>query len=232
MRNESAIKKTDYKGKLFSIMGDSLSTFAGVTPEEFGVFYDTSRKYDADIITVEETWWGRVIQVLGGELLFNNSWSGSLVCKHPDCTVESYGSSDKRTSSLGKDGKSPDVVMVYIGTNDCGYRMRIYPEPGQENDISVFSVAYDTMLRKIRKNYPDAEIWCFTLAVSEHRSEANVKRLFDYSCAIKKCADENGCRLIDVYQPDHPYETIDDLHPDSRGMKRIADRTLEELGLL
>lgn len=228
----------NYQGKLFSILGDSISTFEGVTPEGYNVFYTAARKCEANVIPVEETWWGRVIAELGGELLANDSWSGSLVCKHPQCEIESYGASDARTSALGKDGKTPDVVMVYIGTNDWGWNMTINPKPGREEDLSVFRVAYNAMLRKIRKNYPAAEIWCFTLAVSDSMRDfeftlpfVSGKRasMVEYCRAICDCARENGCRIINLYQPAHAYATIDDLHPDRRGMKTIAEMVLRQL---
>lgn len=233
-----SLSNNNYQGKRFSILGDSISTFEGVTPEGYNVFYTAARKREANIVTAGETWWGRVIDALGGELLANDSWSGSLVCKHPQCEIESYGASDARTSALGREGKFPDVIMVYMGTNDWGWNMPIDPEPGREEDLSVFRVAYNAMLCKLRKNYPVAEIWCFTLAVSDSMRDFEFtlpfvtgKRaaLSEYCRAICECAGENGCRVIDLYQPENAYETIDDLHPDRRGMKTLAETVLHQL---
>lgn len=230
---------TKYKDKLFSIMGDSISTFEGVTPKGYNVFYTKSRKLESGIITIDDTWWGRVIKAIGGGILVNNSWSGSLVCKHPQCEIESYGASDARTSALGENGKTPDVIMVYIGTNDWGYNMPIDSQSGKE-DLSIFRVAYNTMLRKIKKNYPKAEVWCFTLAVSDSMRDFGFTLPFSkektsmskYCQAIRDCAKENDCLLIDIFDDENAYETMDDLHPNCQGMKTIADLVLRQLRIL
>lgn len=226
-----------YKNKLFSILGDSISTFEGVTPKGYNVFYTDSRKLESGITTVDKTWWGRVIKELGGELLVNNSWSGSLVCKHPECEIESYGASDARTSALDENGKTPDVIMVYIGTNDWGYNMPIDPPQGEVDDLSFFRIAYNTMLHKLKANYPKAEIWCFTLAVSDNMRDFGFTLPFSkektsmskYCQAIRDCASENDCILIDIFNPENAYETMDDLHPNCNGMKTIADLVLGRL---
>lgn len=226
-----------YKNKLFSILGDSISTFEGVTPKGYNVFYTDSRKLESGITTTDKTWWGRVIKELGGELLVNNSWSGSLVCKHPECEIESYGASDARTSALGENGKTPDVIMVYIGTNDWGYNMPIDLQQGEEGDLSFFRIAYNTMLHKIKRNYLKAEIWCFTLAVSDSMRDFGFTLPFSkektsmskYCQAIKDCAKGNDCLLIDIFDADNTYETMDDLHPDCQGMKTIADLVLRQI---
>ncbi len=72
-----------YKNKLFSILGDSISTFEGYSEPYEATYYDAVRKCQGDITKVEHTWWGQVIEHLGGELLVNNSISGSMVCAHP-----------------------------------------------------------------------------------------------------------------------------------------------------
>ena len=39
-----------------SILGDSISTFAGYTPEE-AVFYDSYVQWETGVKSVEDTWW-------------------------------------------------------------------------------------------------------------------------------------------------------------------------------
>jgi len=91
-----------YQGKYFSVLGDSISTLAGWNPPDHAVFYNWEHKRPSGVLGPEDTWWGKVIDALGGQLLMNESWSGSLVCKHPRCEIESYGCSDVRTGNLGK----------------------------------------------------------------------------------------------------------------------------------
>ena len=55
-----------------SILGDSISTFAGYTPEE-AVFYDSYVQWETGVKSVEDTWWMQVIKALDGELGTNHS---------------------------------------------------------------------------------------------------------------------------------------------------------------
>ena len=218
-------------------MGDSISTFEGINPFYYNTFYTAERKCEADILDPADTWWGMIIKVLGGELLVDNAWSGSLVSKLPQCEIESYGASDARTAFLGDNGLSPDVIMVYIGTNDWGWNVKVYPSEEEKSDISVFSVAYNEMLSKIKRNYPEAEVWRYTLCYSDSMLQKNFTLPFaeitgtidEYSRAIRACASENACRLLDLCRNKVGYTTIDDLHPDKNGMKMIADVALAEL---
>ncbi len=61
-----------------SILGDSISTFAGYTPEE-AVFYDSYVQWETGVKSVEDTWWMQVIKALDGELGTNHSLAGSMV---------------------------------------------------------------------------------------------------------------------------------------------------------
>ena len=44
-----------------SILGDSISTFAGYTPKD-SVFYDSYVQWETGVKTVEDTWWMQVIR--------------------------------------------------------------------------------------------------------------------------------------------------------------------------
>ena len=205
----------EYAGKFFSVLGDSVSTLAGYHPPECGVFYDWQVKRWAGIRGPEDTWWGRVLEALGGHLLVNHSWSGSTVCRLPGCEVESYGCSDGRTGALGAEGRMPDVVMIFMGINDLGYNLA--PE--------AFLEDYSRMLQKIRHNYPRAEIWCLTLPNLSGLGE----RAAVYNRAIRAAAEENGCRFVELFREDVPCETIDGYHPTAGGMEAIGRLVLEGL---
>lgn len=223
-------RKSQYNGKYFSILGDSISTLVGYNPPECAVFYDWGNKCLSDVYTPEDTWWGQVIDALGGQLLVNHSWSGSLVCRHPSCEIESYGCSDARTGALGAEGRTPDVIMILLGLNDRGWGMRITPGGG-EDGLSVFSVAYEVMLEKIKRNYPQAEVWCMTLPLSRGGAFQGAvgRRITDYCQAIRACGEKAGCKVVDLYRPEQPYETVDGKHPNAEGMKTIAAAVLDEV---
>ena len=229
-----------YANKYFSILGDSISTLEGYSEPRNAAFYDTEKKLASGVFAPSYTWWGKVIDRLGGTLLVNNSFSGSTVCWRPAFEIASYACSDKRTSALGRDGISPDVIMVYMGTNDWGSGFRIAPNEHirtTAEDRSWFLGAYKVMLEKLRRNYPHAEIWCFTLSVSCCSAEPAFAfpyyyggiHMEEYCNAIRTAAKEYGCRVIDLYQNAHPYDTIDKFHANASGMETLANSVLESL---
>ena len=103
----------NYSGKRFSLMGDSISTFLGVT-DEAGVFYGRTMCRKGGLADRHDTWWMRVIDGLGGVLEKNDSWSGSCVAPAGlfDCA-----SSETRCAALGR----PDVILLFLGGNDAGF---------------------------------------------------------------------------------------------------------------
>ena len=227
-----------YQNKLFSILGDSMSTFGGYSEPGDAIFYDTARKYQAGLLSWEDTWWGQVIARLGGTLLVNNSISGSMVSKHRLCEVPTYGCSDERTSGLGRNGEDPDVIIILMGTNDWGGRIKPALEAGDdENNLAIFAVAYRGMIEKLRRNYPNAEIWCLTLPVSTCKKRPDFVfphrfsdwHIEEYCREIRACARDCGCRLIDLYRSAEPYDTIDCFHPNADGMKTLSEAVLQEL---
>ena len=227
-----------YENKRFSVLGDSISTLDGYSEPADCSFYSGIKKIEADVFLPEDCWWGQVISRLGGTLLVNNSISGSMVCKHPRCEIPSYGCSPERTSALGKDGANPHVILVYLGTNDWGAGMKtIARVKAHESDLSVFSVAYQSMLDQLKQNYPEAEIWCFTLAVStcscmedfEFPYRYVGRHIEEYCDVIRDLAAANRCRLIDLYAQPQPYDTIDGFHPNRDGMKTLAEAVIEQI---
>lgn len=190
-------------------MGDSISALSGYIPVGYKPFYPREGTEGERIKRPSQIWWGKVIDALGGKLLVNGSWSGSLVSLHPDCEVPSYGCSDERVKMLDK----PDVVMIFMGMNDAGWEMKISPfDLSEQSDISIFSVAYGTMLDKIKALCPDTEIWCISLP---HAPE--------YSKVVELSAKAHGAKFIEIA----PYSTFDGLHPNELGMTQIADSIID-----
>ncbi|MBO5313618.1 MAG: hypothetical protein J6B29_06600 [Clostridia bacterium] len=226
-----------YKNKLFSILGDSISTLEKYSVPDDAVYYEGYNKLRTNVFAPSDTWWGQVIDTLGGELLVNNSFAGSMVSKHPNCEITSYGCSDKRTSDLGKYGFTPDIIMVFLGVNDWGYGVKPTLEDDMEEDISIFSCAYSQMLEKLCKNYPNAEIWCLTLPVTTCNSEEGFTfpyvyskyHIEEYCKIIHACAKKQGCRVIDLYNSHQMPDTVEGFHPNKDGMKALAEAVLNQL---
>ena len=131
-----------WKGKIVSIMGDSISTFSGYIPIADGhnlnhrAFYPTSGVTD-----VTKTWWYSLITELGAKLGVNDSWSGSYVGNSTNSwwnygAMGNINTSGVSTSGSGNDfgikscmagltrienlasNGTPDLILVYGGTND------------------------------------------------------------------------------------------------------------------
>lgn len=227
-----------YRGKLFSIMGDSVSTLEGYNGPRNAVFYEGEKKFSANVFLPEDTWWGQVISDLGGELLVNESFSGSTVICPRTAEVTWCACGDLRTSVLGRMGVHPDVIIVAMGINDWGCGARPVPNRySAKGDLSIFSVAYETMLEKMKRNYPAAEIMCCTPPVSTFSREPGFA--YPYYChgrhldvfgdVIRDLAPRHGCRLIDLYRIADPYDTIDGFHPNAEGMKTLSAAFLRAL---
>lgn len=245
-------RNNPYYKKQVSILGDSVSTLEGYNPLGHNLFFKGEVCAKSGVKNMSDTWWGQVIELLGAELLVNNSWSGSRVSKLPNTqSLFPSGCSDERTGNLHIHNVKPDVIIVYLGTNDWGYG--VSPEPKRMGffdkhkkihvdgfvppDESVFSFAYDLMIKKLRKNYLDAEICCCTLN-STYMSE-NPGFVFPvahggthidvYNNIIRSAANRFKCKLIDLAGYHKAYDSIDGSHPNAEGMKTLAMMMLREL---
>lgn len=220
---------------LVSILGDSISTLEGYNPEGYGLFYAGEDGAKNKVFSPADTWWGQVIEAIGGELLVNNSWAGSRMSRDPGNTLYNHGCNETRTGALGKDGKMPDLVMIFMGINDLGsHKMHMLPDvPGDTGTIQVFSVAYETALKAIRENYPAAKILCITpgRAVGSKPDptipDQELRR--GAMCGIiKALATQYDCFFFDL-SDEAPYESLDGLHPTANGMKSISKGVLSAL---
>lgn len=243
-------KDNKYYNKTFSILGDSISTLEGYNPKGYNVFYGEDNCAKSCVKKMEDTWWGKVVDFFGGELLVNNSWSGSRVAKLPNSeNIFPSACSDERTSGLHINNIKPDVIIVYLGANDWAKGSELlknwYENDEHKNwlgtsllaDESCFDISYDTTLRKLKKNYPNSEIWCCTLSSTymsvnpnfsfpEIHNGNDIKK---YNNVIKDCVRENNCNLIDLYANQLPYDSIDGTHPNADGMNILAVQVIREM---
>ena len=104
--------------KTFSIMGDSISTFEGCVPDGYTLFYNDERLERSGVLRPEDTWWSHVVRALGGTVLADSAWSGSMV---EGAGFPAASSPERAAALLGRDGQEPDAVLVFIGINDYGW---------------------------------------------------------------------------------------------------------------
>lgn len=124
--NNFAAAGTGFKGKKLSILGDSISTYEGIsnntsyntTIGSNAVYYSESNSY---IASADETWWMQAMDILGMNLCVNNSWSGSCATDRGSGNSVAY-KLNKRCVQLHNDTGStavnPDIIAIYMGTND------------------------------------------------------------------------------------------------------------------
>lgn len=235
---ESWQYKNKYYGKQFSILGDSISTLIGYNPRGYNVFFNEENSQKANINDMNDTWWGKLIKFYGGELLVNNSWSGSRVTKLPQSSnLFPSGCSMERTNGLHIDDVKPDVIIVYLGFNDWANGVTVQSEQGHLKPLNeYFDFAYISMIQNLKKNYPDAEIWCCTLNTTFMSNNPSFKfpysygntHIEDYNNLIAMVAREHNCKLLDLYKYRLSNDTIDGSHPNEKGMSTLAALMIRE----
>lgn len=246
--------------RLFSVLGDSISTFAGAVPAGFAVFYEGERCAASGVLSVRDTWWDQVIRHFGGEVLACGAWSGSMVAGAGFPAGESFG----RASALACDGRIPDDVLVYFGTNDygwgsphaqaaarasavprclCGVDL---PKPdvagvAPADAARAFGEAYACMLSNVRAAFPAARVWCCALVPGRVRGSerSTFPRTFrgvsfsSYNEAIRAAAEAAGYAFCDLAAWGFDYEGVEGTHPTALGMRQLAwmvERCLERAG--
>ena len=234
-------KTNKYSEKQFSVLGDSISTLDGYNPDGYNVFFSGDICEKSKVVRKSDTWWGQVINYVGGELLINNAWSGSCVTKMPDRdSLFPSACSDERTSGLHMECVKPDVIMIYLGINDwakgLGMPGKGYRGRKSEKGTLPFETAYQIMIQKLKMNYPNAEIWCCTLCPTFMSVDTSFVfpamfggvHIEEYNQVIRQTASREGCKLLDLYLYQTPYDTIDGTHPNNWGMKTLATLVIRE----
>lgn len=202
------------KGRLLSILGDSISTYRGVSndPTANSTLFYNPYYYAAPFLR-ERTYWARLISSLGLELCVNNSYSGGNLSGR-----DFEGSGVNRANNLSRDdGTSPDLIIVFMGLNDLGRGV----------DVSTFASDYERTLQTIKQRYPKAHVCCVNIF---DRDIFLHERALAYNLAIENAVRSAGERFFvaDVFNSrlhgDFYYmNTTDGLHPDEDGMKIIAE---------
>lgn len=226
-------------GTTVSILGDSISTFKEYIPAGYYDFFPEN----GQVSDVEDTWWKQVIDDKGWTLYVNGSSSGaacvgdSTGTDNPQC-----GCNEFRTGGLyGPGGEAPDVILVYMGTNDLLQSIPMGDNDGTkqvaEGAVSAFADAYTLMLDKLRVKYPAASIYCCTITQIGNYGTSTPYVEFvngagltaaDYSARITQIAENKGLPVIDLYHcgitVDNLHNTsADGVHPTPEGMKYIAE---------
>lgn len=242
---EPVEEEISFEGLSLSILGDSISTYEGYIPEGYAVFYPVV----GDVTDVSQTWWMKLLDDTGMELCSNDSSAGST-CVGYSMSVDDprYGCGGYRISALaGEQGKIPDVIIIYMGTNDLLTAVPLGDNDGtkwvSEGEIENFSDAYCLILDKIASNFPISRIYCCTLPlVGEFDSKQGAVTFTNrigltsenYSERIRVIAQNKGIRVLDLYPCgvglDNMAEmTTDGVHFTPAGMEYIEHAMLNSM---
>lgn len=133
-------------GKQLSILGDSISTFIGVSNDAAEGLDNNAVYYNPRGLTQADTYWQQILTQFNMNLCINNSWSGSYATQHqPNANghldqTGAISSGMARADKLAKkDGTTPDYIVVFIGINDLNAGV----------SSAVFSEAYNQILDTI-----------------------------------------------------------------------------------
>ena len=228
------------KGKRVSIIGDSISTYAGYIPEGYAIAYP---KWD--VSSPDDCWWMKVIKKGDMVLGQNCAWSGSKVCGVATGNSAEAACSDQRIKDLALNG-TPDIVVCFIGTNDVGNTATMGEWhkgdaiPANSGTVSTMSEAYALMVSKIMKTYPLARVYCCSLPerkrvsgekITEYPMVSNGLTLYDFNDMVKEVCEALGAVYVDLHgcgmtwwnaETYLVWEEKGVLHPNKLGMELFA----------
>ena len=208
------------RGKKLSILGDSISTYKGVSNDDSAnATIGGNAYFYRPIFELSDTYWARLMENTGMTLCVNNSWSGGNLSGRGDAT-----SGVNRARSLAhSNGDKPDIIIVFMGINDVGRGI----------DPEVFREDYIETLRIIKDDYPEASVFCVNLP---DRDIFLKKQTEIYNNNIEEAVSLSGdnFHVVDLFgsvlNNDYYYNnTLDGLHPDRDGMRIISEIIEKEM---
>lgn len=233
-----------YEGKVFSILGDSISTWSGYIPVSDGFnaahktrYPDTTRI--PDVTRVEQTWWMQVITDLGGKLGINDSWRGTTVFNAETAEIngntgtKATMSSLTRIQNLGTNG-TPDVIFFYGGINDIRQAKTLgefntagHPAPTTADLTSTtfptVADAYAQTILRMKHYYPDAVIVAMLPGMNTDQA-SYAEKLPVYNGVFAAICAYYGVPYVDLSAVALDETNLPDgIHPSAAGMDLIAE---------
>lgn len=152
-----------YKFAKVAILGDSMSTFQNYIKNGDIYYYPYSGN---DVTDVSHTWWYKVIDSLGANLLINDSSSGSAVSLTPSYSDNEHAFVNRMKTNLGQNnitGVKPDMIFIFGGTNDGNAPSGDYIySDWTDDDLKNFAPAFAYMIDYLMKWNPFAKIYVIT----------------------------------------------------------------------
>lgn len=214
--------KMPLKDKKLSLLGDSISAYAGTIPEGNDAYYNGSR---AGVTSPDQMWWKVLCEKTGMIPLIINGWSGSGINWQTESahTDKVPMSDDSRCKGLHDSNTNPDIILIAGGLNDYSYAETAQNEPLQWDGKTIpgytepsvgkivynsFTEAYAAMIMKIQERYPDAVVVAlstfftmrgtYTGCTYVHSAGDDVYTQQDYNDAIKFVAEKLHIPFVDM----------------------------------
>ncbi len=195
-----------------SIYGDSISTFAGYLPEWYATYYPIEW---VDVLKVEDTWWHQAIKKVGAKYHSNSSYSNTGVVTAGSAEALK-GCDETRIASLEKNNQAPDIVIIFLGVNDCKRGIK----------ASQFKAGYQQMIDRMKETYLGVELILCTLNACTFGVGDYEPLRQEYNQVIIELGATNNfkvARIDEVITESNKYLYMaNQLHPNKAGMEQIA----------
>ncbi len=209
-------------GKKLSILGDSISTYEGISNDSSvlrSLAFNPSYYYPP--FSAADTYWLRLVNTYGLQLCVNNSWSGAFLSER----IPGMGKDGTATRSPGVvrvdelsdgEGNTPDIIVVFMGINDLGC----------EVEADVFEDGYKRVVERIKTLYPNAVTFCMGMPFRYERTRALA---IAYNEAIVNALQGDPRFVyVDLFHSEmsgvgYLLRCRDGLHPHEGGMAVLAD---------
>lgn len=236
-------RKTESKARKMAVLGDSISTFKGISEDTGDGANHPIEFYPTGNVTSEnDMWWSIVNRGLGFDQPMSvSAYSRSSYAKQTDEIPAGFY--DERINRLGSNNYEPSHIFVELGVNDN------YQPTGENhhtNDIGTLE-NYNTTtyagvaetLAKIRNKYHNAKIFVLLpkSVALDNITQFDFAKFAQTKKAIREVAEDFGVeKIIDLsacgINPKNAtaYATSGDgVHPNKAGHQMMADYIISEV---
>ena len=234
------------EGLKISFLGDSITTFYKEGSEYNNIYPDGYRglnnclsqseainnyypSHSDTVKTWDQTWWGQLLVSTKMELGIVNALSGSMAYDHYNYENGVVAMQDSRVSTLDDNGV-PDIVVVFIGTNDiCSSQPSWYGK-------SEYTTALNTIYEKIHKFCnPYTDVFFVQMYLSKSASSYKA-RVDMYNEVIASVSTDKNCGVIKYADylstvSDQSSVLPDWTHPSLKGcgiLARASEKAIKE----
>lgn len=225
----------------FSVLGDSTSSFNGVSETtNNGVTVRAPYYPSGDVTDKSQMWWSYVQKALRNNIDYDISAVSSSAFINQNDTLPS-SSDTNRIKRLGDHG-TPHIIFINMGIND-GYFLQQGEFSGEwdinkiANEDNTVAKGIELTIRNLQATYQNSDI-VLLIPKNSHivLSDNDYTKRFNATCKlIKEIGEAYGVyKIIDLRKCGITWEnyetyTIDGVHPNAKGMELIGKYVASEL---